>query len=810
MEDNAELHIAREYVEQTSYSVFLTGKAGTGKTTFLKNLVKNSNKRLVVTAPTGVAAINAGGVTLHSFFQLPFGLLLPGKNGKIFSHAEPHKLNKRKRDIIRSLDLLIIDEISMVRADMLDAIDRILRKYRKNDRPFGGLQVLMIGDLYQLPPVVKREEQGIMATYYDSPYFFDSHVYRASRPVRIELTHVFRQKEKHFIDILGQIRYGKLSRQAFEELSGRYIPGFDKDAAEDYIILTTHNRKANAINEQKLNALPAKSFFYTADVSGTFPTHAFPTAEVLELKVGSQVMFIKNDSSFDKKYYNGKIGVVSYLDEDEIHVECKGEDETIRVHRETWEQISYSIDPSTKDIKENVTGHFTQYPLKTAWAITIHKSQGLTFDKVIIDAGEAFSHGQTYVALSRCRSLEGIVLTTPLTEDSIITDAKVTDFSTKNAGMPTRDELLHHKREFQLDLIRELFDFYPVIKVLERLYHYYYKNAGSIQGNLIEPVNELKSVLTPWVKTGKNFDSQLRNHSYSGLPEEDDYLQERFRKAVAYFLPLLQDKVIPLFLKIDFESDNKQVEKDISAMLDDIEELLNTKEAVMGSLQQLFRPDKYLSTKAKALLERKKMHKPKLEKPAEHPGLFEELRELRMIISHGEGITPNRVFTQESLYEMCRLLPADEKQLAKIKGMGKKRIALYGDEILEVIRDFSEKHGLSPSPELLEKPKVKTGATHQASLQLLQEGMSVAEIAEIRGLAVSTIESHLSRFIAQGVLRLNQVLPESKIKEMEEKIPEKSRNKTLNELRQLTQNAFGFGELRMFIAAHTAKGEAKE
>ena len=430
MPKNPELDLAWDFVEKTDRSIFLTGKAGTGKTTFLHSLKSNSLKRLIVVAPTGVAAINAKGVTIHSFFQMPFGPILP--EGSSFQKKESsfqHKFSKIKINIIKSLDVLIIDEISMVRADLLDGIDQVLRRYRDRTKVFGGLQVLMIGDLQQLAPVVKNNEWELLKPYYNTPYFFSSNAFIESATLNIELKHIYRQDNQRFIKILNEIRNNNLSDDSINELNKRYLPEFSPKQDEGYITLTTHNERANVLNDKELEKLKGKCQSYKAFIQGKFQESSYPTHEKLLLRKGAQVMFIKNDSNPEKRYYNGKIGKIIALDKKEIRVYCQGDLEDIIVTPETWDNVNYTLNPETKEISENSIGSFSQMPLRLAWAITIHKSQGLTFDKAIIDANAAFAHGQTYVALSRCRTLVGIVLKNKIAAESIITDSRVTSFN---------------------------------------------------------------------------------------------------------------------------------------------------------------------------------------------------------------------------------------------------------------------------------------------------------------------------------------------------------------------------------------------
>ena len=539
---NPELELAWNFVENTNRNVFLTGKAGTGKTTFLHKIKKESHKRLVVVAPTGVAAINAKGVTMHSFFQMSFGPILPENAQEILQSPSPRfqkKFNRKKIDIIRSLDLLIIDEISMVRSDLLDGIDQVLRRYKDRNKVFGGVQILMIGDLQQLSPVVKPAEWDLLRTYYPTPFFFSSLSFQKSNALGIELKHIYRQDDETFINILNEIRNDKLTAESAKILNKRYHPDFVPEKDAGYITLTTHNNRANRMNELELNKIETKSHFYTAEVKGQFPEHAYPTHERLELKTGAQVMFIKNDSDPEKRYFNGKIGTIIRMDADELIVRCPNDNFDIEVLPEVWENIKYTIDQNTKEIEEDTVGSFSQIPLRLAWAITIHKSQGLTFDKAIIDAEASFAHGQTYVALSRCKTLEGIVLQKPIQNSSIINDNRVASFTKSvEENLPDQTDLDKSRKIYQLNLIEELFDFQSLIYPTKRLISLFYANESSLKGNIIEPLFVIKDKgILGLQKVSLGFKSQLQNLSKAVLsPEKDALIQERIKKAIVYFL----------------------------------------------------------------------------------------------------------------------------------------------------------------------------------------------------------------------------------------------------------------------------------
>lgn len=422
MSQNRELDIARFIVEKTDSNIFLTGKAGTGKTTFLKDVKKYTKKNHIVLAPTGVAAVNAGAMTIHSFFQFGFGPYVKG----ISEPEGNYMMRREKRELIKSLELIIIDEISMVRADVLDHINDELQRIRRNSEPFGGVQLLMIGDLQQLPPITPDNELEILKPHYDSMYFFDSKSLRNSDYYCIELKSVYRQTDQRFIDILNRVRTGDVTHSDLDELNSHHVADFRPAQGDNYIQLVTHNRMADAINQREMAALSADTFMFDAKVTGTFPEDAFPTSRQLEIKKGAQVMFVKNDP--DKRFINGMLGEVEEVSDDSIRVRLSGKDNIVKVEPTAWENIRYHMNEETHQIESTKIGSFMQYPIKPAWAITIHKSQGLTFDKAVIDAHEAFSPGQAYVALSRCRSLDGMVLSEKLTQRAIITDSIVDEY----------------------------------------------------------------------------------------------------------------------------------------------------------------------------------------------------------------------------------------------------------------------------------------------------------------------------------------------------------------------------------------------
>ncbi len=466
METNNELELAWEFIEHTSTSIFLTGKAGTGKTTFLRSIIDKSCKRIVVVAPTGVAAINARGVTIHSFFQLPFSPYVPNTTFK-----EKFDFSKEKRNIVKTLDLLIIDEISMVRSDLLDAIDSVLRRYKDASKPFGGVQLLMIGDLQQLTPVVTEDDAKILRPYYNTPYFFGSHALQQINYVTIELQKVYRQQDGKFLDLLNSIRSGKPSEEDIKILNSRFNPEFHTDNKEGYIRLTTHNAMADRYNDSELAKLETKEYNFNADIKGNFPEYSYPTNETLILKENAQVMFVKNDSSVDHLYYNGKIGRITSITDDCIKVRCSGEESDIEVQPQEWENTKYVINKETKEIEPEIQGVFKQYPLRLAWAITIHKSQGLTFKHAIIDARASFASGQVYVALSRCKTLEGMVLASKIENHAIINDERVDSYISiqEEAAKHNIDSLELQKQNYYKQQLAELFTFNDILIAEENL-----------------------------------------------------------------------------------------------------------------------------------------------------------------------------------------------------------------------------------------------------------------------------------------------------------------------------------------------------
>lgn len=570
---NEELSRALEIIESTHTHLFLTGKAGTGKTTFLRRLQETLPKRMVVVAPTGIAAINAGGVTIHSFFQLPLSPYIP--DGNHLAQSGFYRVSNEKQRLIRSIDLLVIDEISMVRADLLDSVDYVLRKYRDRTQPFGGVQLLFIGDLYQLPPVVVEEEWKLLSRYYDSPYFFSSKSLQQTTMLTIELQQVYRQKDVNFLNLLEKIRTNQADETVLNTLNGRYIPDFIPPADTDYIYLTTHNHIANSINEEKLAALPGKNYTFSAEVSGNFPTLAQPTDDQLHLKVGAQVMFVKNDSTGQGRYYNGMIGEVTAIDSHCVWVKSKQDDTMIETLRETWNNTKYTLNDETGEIKEEIEGSFKQYPLRTAWAITIHKSQGLTFDHAIIDAQQAFSHGQTYVALSRCRTLEGMVLNTPLRVDSVICDTKISAFHQQaHKTFPSDKALQEMKLRYVIALLDELFSILPLAQTIYHLTRLIQEHLSRKYPKTLAQLQTHTATLNNLLIVREKFARQ-----YKPLVQQQDklsqaLLQERIHAGATYYKQCLEPiKQFSDILVVD--TDNKTLKPRLKQRVVDVKDRIN-------------------------------------------------------------------------------------------------------------------------------------------------------------------------------------------------------------------------------------------
>ena len=612
------MNLAWQFVKNTGTSIFLTGKAGTGKTTFLRALKDKLPKRMVVVAPTGIAAINANGVTIHSFFQLPFAPYVPNST---FKTEGIFRVSKEKQRLLRTLDLLVIDEISMVRADLLDSVDMVLRRYRDRSKPFGGVQLLLIGDLQQLPPVVRDEEWTLLGKYYDSPYFFSSLALKQTGYITIELKHVYRQNDLEFLSLLNKIRDNKTDQDTFNRLNNRYIPNFVPPSDTDYIRLVTHNYQAQSINEGKLAELPGVSRQYKASITGEFPEQSYPTEFVLELKENAQVMFVKNDSTGKGRYYNGMLGKVVSTTPRGVTVKGNETGELIDLLPEEWTNAKYVLNKDTHEIEEEVEGTFKQFPLRLAWAVTIHKSQGLTFEHAIIDAQHSFAHGQTYVALSRCKTLEGLVLSSPLSTNAVICDEKVHQFNMDaSAHLPNSEMLSQMQRAYELNLIDELFDFRPIGIAFERITRFIDEHFARRYPRLLQEYRQARPILDEIVAVAAKFRLQYTQMLATQQGQElGNEVIQRIRSGAEYFHKRLS-LLVEMHRKNKIDTDNKALKKTLKERYSDVHEALDFK---WNLLKYESREDvsfgigDYLSAKAKLLLGTMDTDKPNTKKAKE-------------------------------------------------------------------------------------------------------------------------------------------------------------------------------------------------
>jgi ATP-dependent DNA helicase PIF1 len=681
--DNPEFELAEQFALYTNRHFFLTGKAGSGKTTLLKHLAKQTTKNFVVVAPTGVAAINAGGVTLHSQFNLPLTSFIPSANKVDLNVVtnrrallEHMNFRKDKRKVIQEMELLIVDEVSMVRADILDAVDFVMRTVRRKQKPFGGVQVMLIGDMHQLPPVVKDNEWAILKDYYASPYFFDSMVWKELNAAEIELKKIYRQSDQRFLRLLNNIRHQQLDEDDYEELKKRYNPGF-KPTEPGYILLSTHNSKVNSINETELRKLDARMYAFEAEITGEFPEHIYPCEKYLGLKEGAQVMFTRNDAE-GGKYFNGKLAQVKKVDTENITVTFNDSGEDYLVKKEVWENINYSVDEKHDAINKNVVGTFSQYPLRLAWAITIHKSQGLTFDKVIIDAGNSFAAGQVYVALSRCRTLDGIVLHSMITQNSLRGDEKIVDFSEQHHSSTDLYNLLEQSKiEYANEQLKKLFDFSKLRERISDWKEVLFEKDIPEKEKALEVLDHVMVQIEAIVSTSYKFESQLDKLLFTFNRDKNPTdLRERSAKAIDYFTETIFNQLIT------------PVHKHISDMA----------------------------------------YKSKSKKYVQQVQYVQENFWVKMNQLYQAYFMDEKIYTGLIKYNRA-MLKTPESSVTS----GKK----------------------------------EKGGTFQDTLDLYRQGISVEEIASVRGLALSTIKSHLSKWILEGEIDVRNVLPEEMVKQVE-------------------------------------------
>ena len=749
---SAEANYVLQFINQTNRSIFLTGKAGTGKTTLLKEIIKSTHKNCVVVAPTGIAALNAGGVTIHSMFQLPFGGFIPDNSNLQFSDTSKFetkatlrrhfRMSGLKKAVIQNMELLIIDEVSMLRSDLMDAIDFMLQSVRRKNHPFGGVQVLFIGDLLQLPPVIRDEEWRTLRNYYKGKFFFHSHVIQQNPPLYIELSKIFRQTDEQFISILNNLRNNQIAQSDIQILNQFVQPNFDLKANKGYITLTTHNAKADTINSQSLNDLEGKTKTYKALIVDDFPDKIYPLEEKLELKIGAQVMFIKNDLSFDKNYFNGKMGVIKSLSDEEILVHFPEENKTIEVERYEWENIRYYVDENTKEINEEVLGTFTHYPIKLAWAITVHKSQGLTFDKAALDVSQVFLPGQAYVALSRLRSLNGLVLLSPLQMNGISNDQDVMDYAENKASEALLENTLRlETKNFIHNYLNSSFDWTDLAQEW-RNHQFSYNENSEISAKSKHAVwaksqtEAIENLLDP----SRKFTAQLNNLFRE---EEVDlrFVYERIQAAYSYFFHTLDNLVYEILWKLEEVIRIKKVK----AFHDEL--------VVLESLQ------------IKAVL---RLMKAKL---------------LIETVVNGETISKEKLSSEEIKYYKIRKLESIREEFKNVN------VTLIEDEV--DLKRYTKKKKTNKEPK-------KT--TVQETYELWFQRNSIKEIAAIRKLTTQTISSHIAKLIETKTISISDVLPEEKILELT-KIFKGYKEESLNELKEQVGNKFTWDELKMFKAS---------
>lgn len=834
MENNSELQIAWQVVENTGTHLFLTGKAGTGKTTFLRRLKEQTPKRMVVVAPTGIAAINAGGVTIHSFFQLPFAPYVPDTT---FTATQPHhKFSQEKINIIRTMDLLVIDEISMVRADLLDAIDAILRRYRDKYTPFGGVQLLMIGDLQQLTPVVKDDDWRLLSPYYDTPFFFGSRSLEEAKYVTIELQRVYRQSDLTFIKLLNQIRDNRADEAVFQELNKRYSPNFRPKEEEGYIRLTTHNSQAQRYNDGQLSLLPGQEYGFHAKIEGTFPETTYPADKQLTVKKGAQIMFIKNDSSGERRFYNGKIGLVTDVSENGIFVRPNGDENDFLLETEEWTNSKYILNPKTKEITEEVEGRFRQYPIRLAWAITIHKSQGLTFERAIIDANASFAHGQVYVALSRCKSLEGLILGSPLRREAIISDNTIDEF-TRNAVAQTLDErkLKYMEQHYFYELLCDQFNFSYLEQQLAYLYRMLDENFYLVYPRLLAHYKEtFEEYKTKVSKVANTFKVQ-----YSGLIvacedcTNNDQLRDRIISGAHYFSEQLDSIVLPLLDVIKVQTDNKELKRKIIATLNELREVLHVKSGtLMHTEDEGFSVASYLRHKAFLTLAAATINKPqratesksatadKIDVPLDvfHPELYKQIILWRNAAASKAKVPVYTIIQQKAILGIVNQLPSDKNALVNIPYFGKKGADRYGDTLLEIINRYIVENDIDrpTAPEVVEQlileeapqvasvpeePKKPRIDTKVATYELFKQGLSIEEIAKKRELVTGTIAGHLGHYIRTGEITIEQLVAPDNIQKIIEYVEQNGSEGGLTVIKAALDDAVSYVDIKLVLAA---------
>ncbi|MDO9154147.1 MAG: AAA family ATPase [Paludibacter sp.] len=801
-------HFAREFAIATNRSIFLTGKAGTGKTTFLHNLQKATKKQMAIVAPTGVAAINAGGTTMHSFFQLPFTPFVPTVDGRK-ELIEKTRMQGNRRKVLQELELLVIDEISMVRADVLDAVDTILRHFRyRQTEPFGGVQVIFIGDMYQLPPVAIDEEWRLLSPYYKSPYFFHSQVVLQQQPVYIELDKIFRQTNMDFIRVLNEVRNNCLSESGLKLLQSRYNPLFVPPENDTYITLTTHNYKADRTNADELAKLKTKSYFFEAEIEGDFPEKSYPNEKKLHLKIGAKVMFIKNDNETPRRFYNGKIGIIKSIEDDIISIKCPGDNEPIELGKMIWENIRYSTNETTKQIEEKKLGTFEQYPLRLAWAITIHKSQGLTFDKAVIDAGDAFAAGQVYVALSRCRSLEGMVLWSKINPYSIENDRQIVEYNQHKLPVETLEiQLIESRNQFRSFVLAQLFDYRTGIGLASRLLREVESVASSFNDETVPFLIAILKQIQNIQEVADKFQHQLQNI----LNEEtvnEDFLSERLNAATGFFTEKIAN-LLETMRQSPATTDSRENSRTYNDQIKTNFGIMAQKLHLLKGLKHPFTVEGYFMLKNTFLLpdfsidSYSKTTGTSKSVSSRNPKLYFQLLTLRNQLCEPRDLPIYLVAGSATLIEMADYLPLTENDLLKINGFGPAKVEKYGSQFLKIIRQYCEEYKLTTQMEDKKvtqkerKEKKPKGDSHRQTLELFKTGKTIDQIAVERGLAVSTICSHLYSFVNVGLLDINKFISAEK-REMAIKLMDK--NEESGSAHQMLGSILNNIEINFFLA----------
>ena len=686
---------AKDIILNTDTTLFVTGRAGTGKTTLLRYVAESSQKNTVVVAPTGIAAINAGGVTIHSFFKLPFAPFIPSviEAKKLIAGQ---KMRAEFRSVIRSVDMIIIDEVSMLRADILDAIDVVLRHYRNSKFPFGGVQMVFFGDMYQLPPVCVNDEWFILKDYYSTPYFFSAKVFEKQEIVCLELDKIFRQRDEDFVEILNQVRNNNLSKENFNRLNDRYNPNFDLENNQDFVVLTTHNAVSDDINESRLIDIDSKTFIFDAVIKGDFPEYLYPVEQQIVLKKGARVMFTANDHiNPERLYYNGKMGTVVELEDNNVFVTCDGEDDPIQVNYETWENNTFSYNRKENSVDVKTIGTFTQLPLRLAWAITIHKSQGLTFQKVAIDAANSFTSGQVYVALSRCTSLDGIVLLSPINSNSIMVDSRIQRFSKNNFNEDLLPDFVNRKKRDTLcNMLIKLFSFNLLEVAVLDLKGYVTEFRADFSDYTPEMVENILSIVQDLSDVGNRFAVQLRK-----IINANDFslLNSRVNDAKKYFLQRLETLEKSMDIT-NVSTKKKERANKFSKFLNEVNKNLQETLFFLKNLDDDISVEQFYMLRHEFVVEKVNYNIYEEEKEDANEQtvdseliavIYSKLMAWRNNLAKELDIPSYLIFKKDTIMEMAQKMPDTKDKLLKINGVGKVKAGKYGQECIDIIKSVT-------------------------------------------------------------------------------------------------------------------------